>query len=98
MTELARVSCCVPFCRRTFKNPDGHTETLCGKHWRMASPTKRARKSRLGRAYKRRFGNNGYWAYPPGSEKRIAAAKLDRLCRKAWEACKRQAIERSAGI
>jgi hypothetical protein len=58
----------------------------------------RRRKSRLFRRYRHLYGDNGFWHFPPGSPKRLAAIKLDRLCRKAWERCKRAAIERAAGI
>lgn len=54
-----RLACCVPFCRRTFKNdkvgtpwPKG-SRILCGKHWRLGSATLRRRHSRLSRLQKR---------------------------------------------
>lgn len=93
-----RLPCCVPFCRRTFKNDEGFVEMICGKHWRMASQVKRRRRTRLFRAYRKRFGDNDYWNYPAGSPQRIAAVRLHRLCQKAWQSCKRDAIERAAGI
>ncbi len=91
-----RLSCCVPFCGRTTK-PDC-SEWICGPHWMAVSPRLRRRKYRLFRVYKRRFGNNGFWAYPAGSPDRLQAVKLDRLCSKAWERCKQAAIETAVGI
>lgn len=94
-----RISCCVPFCRRTIKcEGPGNYEWICGKHWMLISPTLRRRKYRLFRLYRRLFGDNGYWAYPAGSPKRLEAVRLDRLCDKAWDRCKAVAIERAAGI
>jgi hypothetical protein len=91
-----RLSCSVPFCRRTIKDDGG--EWICQRHWMAVSPTMRRRKYLFFRRYKKRFGRNGYWLYPAGSPDRLEAVRLDRLCRKAWEACKRAAIERAAGI
>ena len=42
--------------------------------------------------YRRQFGNTGYWQYPPGSDKRIAAVDADRAWRIAWAACKDAAM------
>lgn len=93
-----RISCCVPFCRRTFKNDEGCTEVICGKHWRLAAPHLRRRKTKLFRLYRKRFGDTPFWEYPAGSPKRLEAVKIDRLCDRAWKICKKQAIERAAGI
>jgi len=92
-----RISCCVPFCRRTFRKLD-HVEVVCGKHWRLVSPVLRRRKAKLYRMYRKRFGDKGYWEFPPGSEKRIEAIRLDRLCGEIWKRCRNQAIERAGGI
>ncbi len=76
-----RIPCVVPFCRRTadaekFKD----SEIICGKHWRLASPILRRRHSKMARMYRKRFGSNGYWDYPPGSPDRLLAVKLTRIC------------------
>jgi hypothetical protein len=44
-----RISCCIPGCRRTFKcDADSHeTETMCGRHWRMADQHLRDQHKRL---------------------------------------------------
>lgn len=91
-----RLSCCVPFCRRTRKADC--SEWICGPHW-MAVPARlRRRKYKFFRIYKRRFGNTPFWHYPAGSPSRIEAVRLDRLCRKSWERCKATAIEIAGGI
>lgn len=93
-----RISCCVPFCRRTFKNDEGHTEVICRKHWRLASPYMRCRKTKFFRLYRKRFGETPYWQYPAGSPQRLEALRIDKICERIWKACKKQAIERAAGI
>lgn len=93
-----RLSCCVPFCRRTRHNHEGFSEWICGDHWRLVPPLLRKRKAKMFRLYRRRYGNNSFWAYPGGSPNRLGAVKLDRLCDKVWKACKKAAIERAAGI
>lgn len=98
MTSGDRIPCVVPFCRRTARPECADTEIICGKHWRLASSILRRRYGRLARAYRRRFGSNGYWDYPPGSEQRIAAIKLGGMCNRLWDRIKRQAIERAGGI
>lgn len=95
---IHRVHCCVPHCKRSYKNDDAHVETLCGKHWRLASPILRKRAARLFRAYRKRFGNNHFSAYPAGSARRLEAVRLHNLCFQMWERCKKQAIERAMGI
>lgn len=99
MTKPGRIPCVVPFCRRTADAAKFEgCEIICGKHWRMASGTLRRRHSRLIRRYRRRFGNRPYLEYPAGSPLRIEAVRLDSICQKAWERCKRAAIEAAAGI
>ena len=96
-----RICCCIPFCRRTRKPWEGMNETsewICGKHWPLVSKTLRRRDSLFLRRYKKRFGTNSFWCYPAGSPDRIEAARLARLCEMSWERCKKQAIERAAGI
>jgi len=93
-----RLACCVLGCKRTCNNIKGYSDFLCSKHWPMVTPYMRRRHSRLARLYRKRFGDNAYWTYPAGSEKRLEAVKLERLCRKAWSICKAQAIERAMGI
>lgn len=100
MGELmaTRLSCCVPYCRRTRHNREGFSEWICGDHWRGVPPLLRKRKAKLFRLYRRRYGDKSFWGYPAGSPHRLAAVKLDRICGKAWEACRKAAIERAVGI
>lgn len=93
-----RIACCVPMCSRTRHNREGFGEWICGPHWGQVPVRLRSRKSRLFRLYRRRYGNNGFWAYPGGSPDRLGAVKLDRLCGKAWLRCKAAAIETAFGI
>lgn len=92
-----RLSCCVPFCKRTRK-ADGSTEWLCGNHWPLVPAKLRRLKSLAERRYKRRYANRSFWTFPAGSPDRLGAVRLDRLCNRLWERCKKAAIERAAGI
>lgn len=49
MTE--RISCCVPFCRRTTRNDGTFSEWICGKHWRLVSRKAKLFKRRCEAAY-----------------------------------------------
>lgn len=91
-----RLTCCVPFCRRTRK--PGPSEWICSVHWPMVSTTTRRRKAKVYRMYRREFGREPYWTFPAGSRERIRAVRLDRLCGKIWDRCKREAIERAVGL
>lgn len=31
-----RITCCVPFCRRTYRNDKDFREWICHKHWPLA--------------------------------------------------------------
>lgn len=93
-----RINCCVPFCRRTRHNRDNTSEWICSEHWKAVPLHLKRRKYKLFRRYKRLFGLNGYWCYPVGSDKRITAVRLDRLCDKAWTRCREAAIERAVGL
>ncbi|GLK86630.1 hypothetical protein GCM10017653_47000 [Ancylobacter defluvii] len=37
----ARLSCCVPFCRKTRRSEDEDAEWLCAPHYRLASAAAR---------------------------------------------------------
>lgn len=101
---VERIRCCVPFCRHTRGQHKGEQplrgdeEWICGEHWRLVSPHLRRRKAKLYRLRHRRFGEAAPWTFPAGSAPRIEAVKLDRMCAKAWVACKRAAIEAAGGI
>lgn len=93
-----RVACVVPFCRRTAKRTHADQEVICGKHWRQVPEARRRAYSRLLRAYRRRFGSNAFWTYPPGSPLRLECLALARRCDVIWTAIKKAAIERAAGL
>lgn len=98
-----RARCLVPFCNHTRgdrKNSPVHEgmEWICGQHWRAVPRILRHQLSLAYRAYKRRFGANGYWAYPPGSPERLEAVRLDREYLRAWGTCKAAACEAAGGI
>ncbi len=79
-----RIGCCVPFCRRTRQNVDpAYNEWICGDHWRLTDKIKRKVWGRINRRW-RRFGPSS--ADPSPAYDRV------------WNAMKRQAIERAAGI
>ena len=69
-----RISCLVPFCRRTTKRIAAWDEWICGNHWRAVDPKLKAIKR---------------------AAKRMRRSKLAGLI---WERCRRQAIERAAGL
>jgi hypothetical protein len=93
-----RISCCVPFCRRTCAgDPETHS-WVCADHWRAVPVKLRRLKSRLFRKYRKKFGDADYWQFPAGSPKRIEAVSLGRRCDRAWQRCKRAAIEAAGGI
>lgn len=93
-----RCSCLVPGCNHTkrFERPD--IEWVCADHWRLVPPWLRRRKSRLFARYRRLFGDEPFWKFPPGSERRLAAVRMNRLLEAVWRICRRAAIERSMGL
>ena len=93
-----RLTCCVPFCRRTTANKEGFEEWICRDHWMAVPKSHRRRKSNLGRRYTKKFGNTQFWEYQAGSKQRLEAVRLMRLWTTAWRICKRIAIERAVGI
>lgn len=94
-----RVPCMVLGCRCTRKpHADLGEEWICAKHWRSVPRWRRRELSRIARAYRRQFGDQGYWKFPPGSEKRIAAIDMDTAWRAVWEQCKIDAQDAALGI
>lgn len=85
-----RLSCCAPFCKRTRGDRKGDPltpslEWLCQDHWKLVPARLKRRRAKLRRMEKR-----------TGDPARLA--RIDEADRKAWEACKKAAIERAAGI
>lgn len=99
-----RHPCCVPYCRRTIaaaKLPEGH-EWICGKHWPLVSKAAKAalrlNGQRIRKVLRKRPEYAEYWKLPPGSPRRRRAVAMWRRNVQAWNRCKREAIERAAGI
>lgn len=85
-----RIACVVPFCRHTRGDRKGApltrtTEWLCEDHWKLVPIRLKRRRAKLRRMEKR--------TSDPARLERI-----DRVDRRAWEACKKNAIEGAAGI
>lgn len=78
-----RLRCAVPFCRRTAKPLS--SEWICWKHWSAVDRTLKRRLVRLRRLARRCRSDRQY---------QTVRNHFDSL----WERCKRQAIERAAGI
>lgn len=57
-----RLACCIPFCRRTFRQDKKGTpwaegmEVVCGRHWRLVSRDRRRRYSKLLKLYRNKKG------------------------------------------
>lgn len=89
-----RLACCVPFCRRTFRNDKNQTpwpegsEVICGKHWRLIDRDRRRRYDKLKRLFKNKRGT---------LQGKLADYIHERLGRE-WERLKTVAIEAAAGI
>lgn len=80
---MERISCAVPYCRRTAPADkfEPGSRIICGKHWRLGDERPR-------RAYslaKKRLKATGLERYL-------------RIVHNCWERVLRQAIERAAGI
>jgi hypothetical protein len=81
-----RLSCCVPFCRRTTQAPNAEgrlvpTEWICNGHWKaIPRSARRAYGRRLRRLFRHHLATD--------------RAAADRL----WAWLKRKAIEAAAGI
>lgn len=76
-----RQRCCVPGCGRTYKD-EGHSEIICGKHWRMADAALRQLLARV----RRRARHRGW------TSSRV------RLDNRIWERARDQAIGRAMGL
>jgi len=96
MTKPGRISCLVPFCRCTGKDPgrDGH-EIICAKHWRPVNATLRRRYRRLFRRI------DPLLELPTARYPRDLQNEIVEGCRRLdamWREIKRQAIEKAMGI
>lgn len=81
-----RISCQVPFCRRTLRNDEGFLEWVCPKHWPLVP---REMKARL-RSVKRRVRKL--------QDRPEAYARALKLLDQTWARCRDTAIERAGGF
>lgn len=111
-----RIICCVPFCRRTYRNDDGYAEWICGPHWRAVPLRYRRFKAKAGKAYATAVAlcdtiNAEGYEFAKANEGCISDDIMDRFMAawdrrilkrrqsdRAWDRCKRIAIERAMGI
>lgn len=94
-----RLGCCIPFCRRTFKQdkfatpwPEG-MEVMCGQHARMMTADLRARKRKVRKLWRKaeRLTND-----TPNKGRLLSV--LARWDLELWALGKRQVSERAGGI
>ncbi|MBB3411230.1 hypothetical protein FHT87_005183 [Rhizobium sp. BK316] len=76
-----RLSCCVPFCGRTWKGDERAVEWICRSHWTSIRMERR-------KVYRKAIGA---FKADPNDLNRTKAIRL-------WNAMKREAIEKAAGI
>jgi hypothetical protein len=94
-----RLACCVPFCRRTFKQDRAGTpwnegaEVMCGKHFRILPAELRARKRKVRKLWRKA---NALAPETPHREKMIDV--IGRWEWDLWQLGKLQATEKAAGI
>jgi hypothetical protein len=98
-----RIPCIVPYCRRTTAADRiaPNNEWICQIHWRLVPATVKRRKrladriwDRANATFLRLYEEQG--GYLEQQYRRALAARDVRGA--AWQRCKRQAIERAAGI
>lgn len=101
-----RISCCVPYCRRTARNDKGYGEWICGKHWPLVPRSMKRRRRELDRRVEK---IKRMWDGDPAAQARIEGSgrylkycwTLQRAYQAsyaAWDECKQAAIEAAAGI
>lgn len=96
-----RITCCVPYCRRTCRNDANFSEWICGKHWSLVSKTTKRRRRLADRAKARAFRRSDQHYLEQGGltesqiNRALAAAEVSRAL---WRRCKREAIEKAVGI
>lgn len=97
-----RLGCCIPFCKRTYANPEGYAEWICPKHWRMVHRETRkahiAYRKKIEEVFKRHPEYREYWTLAPGSNGRLIANRMRRKHDLLWGNCKKEAMEGGAGI
>lgn len=93
-----RIPCLVVGCRCTARADRVSHEWICGKHWRLVPRPKLMALSLIARRYRKTFGDNGYWQFPPVSEKRIAAVRTHGEWLDLWNEVKTIAQESAVGL
>jgi hypothetical protein len=86
-----RIFCCVPFCRRSRPGNEAKEEWICPRHFQ---PVDR----RLHRLYNAAHSRATKVEAMPGPEDAPEKVRAYRLVTWLWHRCRRQAIERAAGI
>ena len=96
----ARLSCCVPFCKRTTGKQ--FREWICAAHWRAVPREVKLFRRRADKANERaRIICDGLTEGTADKEfvdAIMARIKASKRAARAWERCKRAAIERGMGI
>lgn len=86
---MTRLSCIVPFCRRTTGKFAAPIEWICGPHYRLVPSSLKLRRRRVNRLLRKA------WVQ---SDRGRALLRLNRLFDALWDETKAIAIQRSAGI
>lgn len=85
-----RLSCCVPFCKRTRGDRKNDPlrpgmEWLCQDHWKLVPARIKRRRAKIRRIETK-------------TDDQCVAWRCEDADNRAWDICKRYAIERAAGI
>ena len=92
-----RLHCCVPFCRRTKTPQDRYAEWVCPTHWTGVDPRLRRLFRACKKAANKATWRNPRWGWAVKDLDPVASHAVEREAR-VWARCKRQAIERAAGL
>lgn len=93
MTSAGRITCCVPFCRRTYRNDEGFVEWICAPHWRAVPLRYRRFRRKARNAYDAAqalidaINAEGY-EFAKANDGCISTEIMDRFSA-AWDRCKR---------
>lgn len=97
-----RISCLVPFCRRTRGQRKGEgpiregEEWICGKHWSLIPKAYRRAHQRLCRQARRM--ELAWWKLPAGSPQRTASIRMCQRLARLWRRLRQAAVERAGGL
>lgn len=93
-----RLACCVPHCRRTFRNDKQYTpwpkgsSVICGDHWRRGDLALRHSWKAAHRLYRKAS------RMVPSKRQRFLCRKLTDICHARYDRVVKSAIERTMGI